>query len=654
MISVGTEIYIRPEHGIDGASGAIWGRLTVSEMGEVSPGQWMVDLSRRCQDGVIRRVVSGLPFPFTASANGRRSDGTSNVAAANAELQRNNPQLSIQLQRFRELAKDRKELRHAAADAESSDAHDRQHSAPGDLVVSRTQGLATNGCSRVPVGPSTESDDSAGHVRPVAERDLQGVRGDDQSSVATLAAGHVVIVDLMNVLVAAYHVGQKNQVHAVRSLLGTVRQLIEKLKPETLLFAAEGGHGFRRNIFPEYKATRPETEPLLKDQIKLAHDALTAIGWPVLSSAGYEDDDVLATVAERCKANGVPCTVVTTDKDMLQLLPICRIYHQQKKRLVTSDDVQKKYNIGAGQMGDLLSLWGDRIDNVPGVPGIGKVKAAELLNEFENLDAILVSAIAHDHGKSSMWAKLKEHRKQALLSRRLVDLQHNVPLADGWQVARAMQPRGTWVDSLRAMSLGAVVNGLSDAFQSAGQLPASQQEPQRSDGHADLFSRRPATSSRTGNETRSDQTHAADSGRVADVDDRSENGVQASGIAGQVGPETRAASQPVERVSAGGERPDPTDTVRPAFIGACVDLGFELTGGPDQFNNWTATYAGQRFILHGHPKCQQITAIDTGNSHPLAEFKERANATTSETRPTWSPSGELAEDPAQPLAHSNC
>lgn len=645
MIAVGSEIYVRRDDGFSVANGTVSGRLIVSAMWSSRPGQHMVDLSKRCDDGTVRCVVSSVPFPFTAPAHGRRSDGTSNVEAANMELRITNPELHSQLGRFRELAADRRKANdgpeiHSATTAGRTGTD----SDSGDALAAGSHGLRSdNGGSGVRFRdrPSTAgmparstrhiSQETQGRVHR-ATADRPDSTGESPQQSAT--GGTVVIIDLMNVLVAAFHaVKQKSEVHAVRSMLGTVRGLIETMSPNVLLFAAEGGHDFRRGFYPQYKANREETKPELKRQIVLAHEAIEAIGWPVLSSPGYEADDVLATVARQCEAMGVQCTVVSSDKDLKALSGTTRIYDQRLKKQVTASDVQAKFGVGAGQLLDFLALTGDRIDNVPGVPGIGEKTAAALLTRYGNLEAILVSALTEDHTNdkkptpASAWSSLKEHRSTALLSRRLVELQTSIPLPTGWETSPALNPRSTWIDRLRAMGLGATVNGLSEVFNEPRTSEVRLRSPE-SGASADASHDLPRQHAATGEQRRAagqpepDMDHSRSDEHG---DDHASGSVRAVADSSSDQPDGGELSASDSRADAGHQPEAEPRPVREGWIGDCQKAGFVLTtDGPDHVGNWGGIFCGQKFILHTW--CEKLTAMETLNTYTLSQLKERANA----------------------------
>lgn len=271
----------------------------------------------------------------------------------------------------------------------------------------------------------------------------------------------------MNVLVRAFHApGEKSQIHAVRGMLATVRLTVEKFEPSVVVFACEGGHGYRRQLLPSYKSSRTKP-PGLAEQIALALQALDAIGWPALRSAGFEADDVAATIAHERSAAGDEVFVATTDKDLRQLMTLdgVSVVDPYKRQAFTDDDIRERFSVEPSQIGDLLALAGDKSDEIPGVPGIGNKTAATLLTEFGDLDGVLDAAKYRATMKTPKhWSRLHEHRDDALISRRLVELQTSIPLPTGWIDWPATNPRRLWIDDLRKLGLGQSATKLGEVF----------------------------------------------------------------------------------------------------------------------------------------------------------------------------------------------
>jgi 5'-3' exonuclease len=288
-----------------------------------------------------------------------------------------------------------------------------------------------------------------GNVRQGSEQQSAGLSdsSDHRMGSDSRPTEHVKVlaIDFLNLLVRAYHSGTKTETHAVRSMFQTVAAAIRELRPELIVFAMDGGHDHRTALLPQYKAHRPEPEPLLQSQKALAEQAIAAAGFQSIRVQGFEADDVLASIARQ--RSGV--VICSCDKDLLALCGVARIYHPWSGgKFMTAEE---KLELPAGQVTDFLALCGDSSDGIPGVKGIGPKTAAELLKEFGDLEAILaaatVGAIPGAVGK-----KLKEQRAEALTCRQVVELRDALKLPElvSWR------PRSDWRTTLQAMKLGSV------------------------------------------------------------------------------------------------------------------------------------------------------------------------------------------------------
>ena len=326
-------------------------------------------------------------------------------------------------------------------------------------------------------------------------------RGDECSSVAVRlretigVCGIVVLVDFMNLLVRAWFAGKPSKIHAVKSMFGTVANIIERLSPEYLIFALDGGHAERTRLLPNYKSHRPEKPPGLDDQIQLAQAALEALGFPMIRAIGWEADDVIASLVKQLEGFSAGTIVCSSDKDLLQLAGPAQIYHPWDcGQFMAGKAVQEKFGVRPGQVGDYLALIGDTSDGVPGVNGIGPKKAAELLGQFGTLEKILDEArllrVVGAAGK-----KLREGSEIARLSRRLVELQSDLPIPESWSDWPVQSPRSGWPDQLRKLDLGFCVQRLAEVIPQSGRVrsgsPLVQFEWER--GEIESFEIQPGT-----------------------------------------------------------------------------------------------------------------------------------------------------------------
>lgn len=184
---------------------------------------------------------------------------------------------------------------------------------------------------------------------------------------------------------------------------------------------------FRNDIYPEYKANRDETPEDLKPQFPLVRAATEALGLPAVELAGYEADDLIATYAKQAAANGQKVKIVSSDKDLMQLVGGNIImFDPMKNKIIDTDGVIEKFGVPPNRVIDVQSLAGDATDNIPGVPGIGIKTAAQLINEYGSLDELLERASEIKQPKRR--EKLIANTEMARLSRKLVTLATDVPV----------------------------------------------------------------------------------------------------------------------------------------------------------------------------------------------------------------------------------
>jgi DNA polymerase-1 len=252
----------------------------------------------------------------------------------------------------------------------------------------------------------------------------------------------VYIVDAFSLIFQVFHAlpemtspsGQP--VAAVHGFARDLIDLLEKKKPDFLFCAFDLSEiTFRNELFPDYKAGRKEMPADLQLQIPQIRRMVEALGIPVLELAGYEADDVLATVARQAEQAGFDCFLVTSDKDCRQLITErVKMYNIRKDQVLDAAALQADWGIRPDQVVDFQALVGDAVDNVPGIPLIGPKIASELLGKYETLEGVL------DHAWEVSGDKRRENllrgREAALLSRRLVRLVNDVPLAFDWEAGR--------------------------------------------------------------------------------------------------------------------------------------------------------------------------------------------------------------------------
>lgn len=229
-------------------------------------------------------------------------------------------------------------------------------------------------------------------------------------------------------------------VNAVYGFLNMFLSLTANIKCDycLVLFDAKR-QNFRNEFFAEYKATRPELPEDLKPQFALIHEAVEALNLHWLQMEGYEADDLIATYTEIALKEGKEVTIVSADKDLMQLIrPGVTFYDSMKNKFFSPDDVKEKFGVYPDKVTDVQALAGDSTDNIPGVPGIGLKTAAELVNQFGSLEGVL------QHAEEIKQNKRRElilaHKEDALISQKLVTLKPDVPVTIPLNKLKCMAP----------------------------------------------------------------------------------------------------------------------------------------------------------------------------------------------------------------------
>ena len=184
---------------------------------------------------------------------------------------------------------------------------------------------------------------------------------------------------------------------------------------------------FRNEIYSDYKANRSEAPDDLAPQFEYIRKSVLAFNLPSVDLPNYEADDLIATYVDQILKKGAKVTIVSSDKDLMQLYKKgVRIFDPMKNKFITEDDVIKKFGVDASKVIDVQSLAGDSSDNVPGVPGIGVKTAAELINKYGTLEKLLDSA--HEIKQNKRRETLIENKDKALISKKLVTLDDKSPV----------------------------------------------------------------------------------------------------------------------------------------------------------------------------------------------------------------------------------
>lgn len=198
------------------------------------------------------------------------------------------------------------------------------------------------------------------------------------------------------------------------------------------------GRTFRDDEYPEYKAQRESMPSDLEEQLESIDYLVKEHDFPILRVEGYEADDVIGTLATQALSAGHEVRIISGDKDFAQLIgPNVRMVDTLRDVVYDTDLVQKRWGVAPEQFIDHLSLLGDKVDNIPGVPGIGQKTSASLLERFGSLDGVYQNI---EELKGKQKANLIEFRDQAYLSRRLATIDTNVPLDAGLDDLKLSEP----------------------------------------------------------------------------------------------------------------------------------------------------------------------------------------------------------------------
>jgi DNA polymerase-1 len=251
------------------------------------------------------------------------------------------------------------------------------------------------------------------------------------------------LIDAHSLIFQVFHAipgmsGPKGQpTNAVFGFTGDLLRLRKK-DPAYIVCAFDApGKTFRDAMYAEYKAHRAPMPDDLRQQIPMIHRVLQAMRIPVVEVPGVEADDAIATIATEAEKRRLETLICTGDKDCRQLITehvkICNI---RKEQVMGVEELKADWGIGPGQVVDLLALVGDSVDNVPGLPGVGPKTARKLLQDYGNIENILVNA---DQLKGRVRENLKSHADQLQKSRELVILKRDVEMKLDWEAWR-LQP----------------------------------------------------------------------------------------------------------------------------------------------------------------------------------------------------------------------
>ncbi|HTD43357.1 MAG TPA: DNA polymerase, partial [Bryobacteraceae bacterium] len=248
------------------------------------------------------------------------------------------------------------------------------------------------------------------------------------------------LIDTFGFIFRAYHARARSgappmrtsaglQTEAVYIFHNMVRKLRAVHKPEYIAAIFESlGKTFRDEAFADYKANRTETPPDLLEQVPWIRKTLEAMRIPVLEYDGFEADDVIGTLACRAAEQGFEVVIVSSDKDMLQLVEdrVSMLNPMKDDMWYDAVETEKFMGVKPGQVADLLALKGDTVDNIPGAPGIGEKGAKDLIVRFGSVEAAIEHAAEVE--RRTYRESLQNHRDQILLSKKLATIHTTVPV----------------------------------------------------------------------------------------------------------------------------------------------------------------------------------------------------------------------------------
>ena len=346
---------------------------------------------------------------------------------------------------------------------------------------------------------------------------------------------HVFLVDGSSYIFRAFHalppLTRKSDQLPVGAVAGFCNMLWRLLrdsvageKPTHLAVILDhSSETFRNALYDQYKAQREEPPEELRPQFALIREAVKAFDLPCIEQKGYEADDLIATYCRLAKEAGATATIVASDKDLMQLVGDgVTMFDTMKDRRIGIDEVFEKFGVSPDKVVDVQALAGDSVDNVPGVPGIGIKTAAQLINEYGDLETLLARAAEVKQPKRR--EALIENADKARISKQLVKLEDHVPLSTPIDDLAVHDPEPkNLIAFLKAMEFNTVTRRVAEAYE----IDASV---------IDADARLAAPGAGTtwgGRDASSEQTSAPAAGQQSDASSKS---------AGPSGPATHAAS----------------------------------------------------------------------------------------------------------------
>ncbi|MEZ5939703.1 MAG: DNA polymerase I, partial [Hyphomonadaceae bacterium] len=290
------------------------------------------------------------------------------------------------------------------------------------------------------------------------------------------ADSHIYLVDASGYIFRAYHalppLTRKSDgmpVGAVAGFCNMLWKLLEDLKnsERPTHFACvfdKSAITFRNELYDQYKAQRPEPPEDLRPQFPLVRRAAIAFGTPAIEQQNFEADDLIATYARQAEARGARVTIVSSDKDLMQLVTDkVSLYDSMKDRHLWAPEVIEKFGVPPEKVVEVQALCGDSVDNVPGVPGIGIKTAAQLINEYGDLETLL--SRAEEIKQPKRRENLIAHAEMARLSRTLVTLRTDAPTPEPLEAMGVADPEaGPLIDFLQEMEFRTLTRRVAETL----------------------------------------------------------------------------------------------------------------------------------------------------------------------------------------------
>ena len=312
-----------------------------------------------------------------------------------------------------------------------------------------------------------------------------------ETAAATDGSRHLFLVDGSAYIFRAYHalppLTRKSDglpVGAVSGFCNMLSKLVDDVRESgeadyfAVIFDA-ARKTFRNDIYPEYKAHRPPPPEDLRPQFPLVKQASQAFNLATIEMPGFEADDIIATYARQARESGMSVTIVSSDKDLMQLVGDGVVMHDpMKQRRIGPKQVEEKFGVGPDRVVDVQALCGDSTDNVPGVPGIGVKTAALLINEYGDLDGVLDRA--EEIKQTKRRQNLIDHADLARISRQLVTLKDDVPVDLGLEDLRLKDPEpDVLLGFMAEMELGRLAGRIAQRLGGEVSATVAASEPEK-------------------------------------------------------------------------------------------------------------------------------------------------------------------------------